>query len=118
MTKSLQVTILKQKEYIADLLLKHMSEAVTGSNKSAEEYASEPNEALDSFAQRIAEEAKKEGAGEERERIAEAVKSLKVEEAPPFSANDSHRRQADLINEHLMPAVRERFLALLTLDNN
>jgi hypothetical protein len=45
--------------------------------------------------------------------VEEMISEMKIEEAPPFSANDETREQAKLINEYLMPAVKEKLLSLL-----
>lgn len=47
------------------------------------------------------------------EEITEAIKNLTVEEAPPFSANDEIRDKAKIINEYLLPAVKERLLSTI-----
>lgn len=50
----------------------------------------------------------------ERERIREAIETMEMQESPPFRADDTFRRQADLINQHLMPHIKQRFISLLT----
>lgn len=47
------------------------------------------------------------------EEIAEAIKNLTVEEAPPFSANNEIRDKAKIINKYLLPAVKERLLSTI-----
>ena len=51
---------------------------------------------------------------DERERIVKLVSELHFEESPPFSADDTFRRQTELINEHLMPHIKEYLLSLIS----
>lgn len=50
---------------------------------------------------------------EERERWIKKIETIKVEEAPPFSANPEFRDKAKLANEILMPSVKEVLINLI-----
>ncbi len=51
-----------------------------------------------------------------KEEVRQAIKTLQMEETPPFSASDEIREKAKLINEKLMPSVKEALLSLPTLS--
>lgn len=51
---------------------------------------------------------------EERERIVEMVKEMTIKESPPFNINPELRKKAEIINQYLMPYVKEALLNLIT----
>lgn len=65
---------------------------------------------IKSFIQSEVELAKK----EERERIVEMVKEMTIKESPPFNINPELRKKAEIINQYLMPYVKEVLLNLIT----
>jgi hypothetical protein len=47
------------------------------------------------------------------EKCIEMIETLKIEEAPPFSANPEFREKAKLINKMLMPEVKKQLISII-----